>query len=351
MQNQLRYTTAILLGLFATLSARAEIIAGGRPVNPKKDFTISGSVGQITEIKGSVDETTRRVYDLLDLPEKQLDAESYDLNELGLTESEIIYGVNLEKQWRYITLRGDFAYLSAEANGVAKRDYFIGVDDIKFNGRSYEYMKLEDGESYKASLDGAMIALRTQITPFTIAPENIVSFTPWIHLGLQVIAGTFEVESESPASRIQVYENPPREYVVGGKGEGDASVFAPELGAGGELRIYLGQTENGPVELALQGTYAIFEYSGSSDSLGISSRNDKDLDVDYDMLELRAEFNYPLSTEVDLLLGAAYKLITADASSKAKIVSREEALTTREKFDKDINLELTMISAYAGFRF
>jgi hypothetical protein len=35
-----------------------------------------------------VDETTRRVYDLLGLPEKQLDAESYDLNELGLTESE-----------------------------------------------------------------------------------------------------------------------------------------------------------------------------------------------------------------------------------------------------------------------
>jgi hypothetical protein len=46
-----------------------------------------------------------------------------------------------------------------------------------------------------------------------------------------------------------------------------------------------------------------------------------------------------------------YLVITADATSKAKITSREEALTTREKFDKDINLELTMISAYAGFRF
>lgn len=350
MITSLRSLLPLSLTLLFTLPVHAQIIAGGRPVDPKKDFSITVGAGQITEIKGSVEETTRRVYDLLGLPEKQLDAESYDLNELGLSESEIMYGVNLEKQWRYITLRGDFSYLNAEASEVAKRDYFIGVDDISFNGRNYEYMKLEDGERYKATMDGAVIALRSQITPFTIAPENILSFTPFVHLGLQVIAGTFEVDA-GPAERIQIYENPPREYVVGGNGEGDFGVFAPELGAGGELRLYLGQTENGPVELAVQGTYAIFEYTGSSDSLGISSRNDKDLDVDYDMVELRAVFNYPLSTEVDLLLGGAYKVITADATSKAKITSREEALTTREKFDKDINLELTMVSFFAGFRF
>jgi hypothetical protein len=87
-----------------------------------------------------------------------------------------------------------------------------------------------------------MIALRTPDHPLHHAPENILSFTPWIHLGLQVIAGTFEVEA-GPAERIQLYENPPREYVVGGKGEGDFGVFAPELGAGGELRMYLGQTQ------------------------------------------------------------------------------------------------------------
>ena len=69
------------------------------------------------------------------------------------------------------------------------------------------------------------------------------------------------------------------------------------------------------------------------------------------MIEFRAVFNYPLSAETDLILGAKYQLITADASSKAKIVSREEALTTREKFDKDINLEMTIVSAFAGLRF
>lgn len=349
MPHLRRSLLAAALLAAVTCSAPAQIISGGRLLDTNKTFSISASVGQVTEIKGSVNETTRRVYDLLGLPSKQLDAESYDLNELGLSESEIMYGINLEKQWRYVTLRGDFAYLSAEADGVAQRDYFIGVDKISFDGRNYEYMKLEEGENYKATLDGAMIALRTQITPFTIAPENIVSFTPWLHLGLQVIVGSFEVDS-GPAQRIQQYENPPRDYVVGGHGEGDSSVFAPEIGVGGELNIYLGQTENGPIGLAIQGTYAIFEFQGSSDSLGISSRNEKDLDMEYDMAELRAVFNYPLSREVDLLIGAKYQLITADASSKAKIVSVEEALATREKFDKDISLELTLVSAFVGLR-
>ena len=199
-------------------------------------------------------------------------------------------------------------------------------------------------------LQAISAALRTQITPFTIAPDYTVSFTPWIHLGLQVIAGNFEVES-GEAERIQQYENPPRDYVVGGSGSGDASVFAPELGAGGEFCFYLGETEDGPVELRLQGTYAIFEYSGDSDSLGMSGRNNKDLDIDYDMYEMRAVFNYPLSEEVDLLLGAEYKVISADASSRAKIVSVEEALTTREKFDKDVNVEFTIVNFFAGLRF
>lgn len=330
--------------------AEDDFIVGGRPVDPKKDFSMTFRVGQITEIEGSVEETTRRVYDLLGTPEKQLDAESYDLNELGLDKSETLFGFSLEKMWRYVTLRGDFSYLSAEATGEADRDYFIGVDDIGFNGRSYEYMKIEEGRDYEASLSGLMAALRTQITPFTIAPDYTVSFTPWIHLGLQVIAGSFEVESGQP-ERIQQYENPPRDYVVGGSGSGDANVFAPELGAGGEFCIYLGETEDGPVELRLQGTYAIFEYSGDSDSLGLSGRNNKDLDVDYDMYELRAVFNYPLSSEVDLLLGAEYKVITADASSRAKFTSEEEALQNREKFDKDVNVEFTIVNFFAGLRF
>jgi hypothetical protein len=341
----------LLLALIAVFSvdASAQILMGGRPVDPNKNFSLSASVGQVTEIKGTVTETTRQLYDILDMPEKQLTADSYDLNELGLSESDIMYGIGLEKMWRYVTLRGNFSYMTAEASGVARRDYFIAVDKISFQGQDYDHMKIEDGERYDARLEGALINLRAQITPFTIAPENIVSFTPFLHLGLFALVATFEADS-GEATRIQRYQNPAFDFVVGGHGEGDFNAFVPEYGAGGEFRIYLGQTENGPVELALQGTYAIFDFSGSSASLGISSKNDKELDVNYDMIELRAIFNYPLSTEVDLLLGAEYRVITADGSAKAKYDGYEDAITSREKFDKDISIEMTMVSAFAGLR-
>lgn len=350
MSNLIRTLSCAAVLMAGSLSAHAEAIMGGRPVDPNKDISLTLSVGEFSKIEGSVTETTRQLYDILGLPEKQLTAASYDLNDLGLTKSEPMYGIGLEKMWRYVTLRGNFSYMEANATGVAKRDYWIGVDDISYNGKSYDHMKIEEGDEYKASLDGAVINLRAQITPFTIAPENILSFTPFLHLGFLGIIGTFEAES-GEARGIQRYQNPPYDFVVGGKGEGDFGVFAPELGAGGEFRLYLGQTKNGPVELALQGTYAIFQYNGSSGALGISSRNDKDLDVDYDMIEVRAIFNYPINSEIDFLLGAEYRLITADASSKAKYDSYEDAITSREKFDKEIHLEMTMVSAFAGLRF
>ena len=161
--------------------------------------------------------------------------------------------------------------------------------------------------------------------------------------------GTFEADA-GPATGTQWYQNPAYEFVVGGHGEGDSGVFAPELGVGGEVRIFLAQTENGYMELSLEGTYAIFEYHGSSDSLGVSSKNNKDLDLDYDMVELRATLNLPVSSEFDILLGAEGRMITAEGSSKAKDRGLDDAVTRREKFDKDLTLELTMFSLFAGIR-
>ncbi len=341
---------AIPLLLIANLSAEAELITGGRPVNPDKSFTIKATVGQVTDIKGGVTETTRQLYELEGRDPSTFEPESYTFEELGLTDSEITYGFVVEKMWRYLTLRGDFSYMRAEARGVPPRDFFIGVDDIEFQGKSYEYMKLEDGIPYEASMDAALISLRMQFTPFTLGADRVVSLTPWVHAGVFAIAGTFEV-SQGEAQRIQLYENPPREYVVGGQGEGSLAGFAPEIGIGGEARFWLGQNRHGDRELALQGTVAIFTYDGSSDALGISSRNEKDLDVDYQMVELRALLYWPISARMDLVLGAEYKVLTADAQSKAQPKTLEEAQETREKFDKDIDLDLTIVNAFIGLRF
>ena len=347
MKNLRRIATAALLlpGL-----AHADFIQAGRPVNPDRSFTLKISVGQVTEIEGGVTETTRQLYELEGRDPSTFAPESYTFEELGLTESEINFGFSIEKMWRYITLRGDLSYMRAEANATPPRDFYIGVDEVDFNGKSYEYMKLEEGVPYQAKLDSLLINGRMQYTPFTIAPENILSFTPWVHLGLFAIAGTFEVD-QGEAKGIELYENPPREYVVGGNGEGTLVGFAPELGVGGEAKLWLGRNRHGDRELALQGTYGIFQYKGSSEALGIDSRNEKDLDIDYDVLELRALFYLPVSAKLDLVFGAEYRTMTTDAESKEPTKSLEEVLEDREKFDKDIALDLTIVNAFIGLRF
>ncbi len=330
--------------------ASAQLITGGRPVDPDRSFSIKASVGKVTEIKGGVAETTRQLFELEGRDPATFEAESYTFEELGLTESEITFGVSLEKVWRYITLRGDASYMRAEARGVPPRDFYIGVSDIEFQGRSYDYMKLEKGIPYEASMDALLINLRMQFTPFTLGADRVVALTPWVHAGIFAIAGTFDVSQGEP-KRVQLYEDPPREYVVGGYGEGSLAGLAPEIGIGGEVRLWIGQNRHGDRELALQGTVAMFKYNGSSDALGVSSRNEKDLDVDYAMTELRAVLYWPIGAKTDLVLGAEYKIMTADAESKAKAKSLAEAQQTREKFDKDIDLDLTIVSAFIGLQF
>ncbi len=348
MNIRLALLLPLLFGATA-LSASAQAISAGRVVDPAKNFSVNLRVGQITDIDGEVTETTRQLYTQLGLDERQSYAEGYDFNELGLKDSDTMFGVEMEKMWKYVTLRGSLSYFTAEASGVAKRDYFIRVDEVEYNGNTYDHLKIEGGDSYTASLEAGLIHLRAQITPFTIAPENIVSFTPFLHLGIFGMYGTFEADAGEPTG-TQWYQNPPYEFVVGGHGEGDSGVFAPEVGLGGELRIYLGQTEAGLVELALEGTYSIFQFNGSSGSLGVSSENEKDLDIDYSMIELRATLNVPMSAELDLLVGAEGRVISADGSSKAKDRGDEDALVRREKFDLDVSLDLTMVNFFVGLR-
>lgn len=330
--------------------ASAEFITGGRPLNSNKTFSVHATVGQVSEISGGVTETTRRLFELEGRNPSTFEPESYTFKDLGIKDSDITFGLSLEKNWKYFTFRGGLSYMSADANGAPPRDFFIGVSDIDFNGKSYEYMKLEKNIPYTASIDSAIIDARLQWTPVTFGEDYTISFTPHAHLGFFALAGTFEVDQGDP-KRIQIYEDPPREYVVGGHGEGTVAGFAPEIGLGGEVRFWLGRDRHGDRELAIQGTYAIFQYNGSSDALGVSSRNAKDLDVDYNMMELRASLYLPMSDKIDLVLGAEYKAISTDAESKSKARTLKEAQKNREKFDKDIDLDLTIINVFAGIRF
>ena len=331
------------------LSAPSLAMVKGRAYEPGKRLRLNATVGQVSPIEGFVQETTRRLFEVTGQPERQAGAESFSLEDVGIRDSETTYGLSMEYMWKYVTLQVDGSYMRAEATGTASRDFFIGVKEIRFGGQEYEYQVILEGTPYHADLDAALVGFRIQFTPVTFNPGGVVQFVPWAHLGLFGFSGQFNVQA-GPALGVIEYENPAREYVQNGRGDGEVTALVPEIGLGGELRFKLAPRAGSHICLVLQGGYSIFDFEGSTSDLGISSRNEKDLDVDYDSYDARALIEWPLSAKVNLLVGVEYRTVRAKALSQAKDRPIDETLELREKFDKSIDLEMTSANAIVGLR-
>lgn len=341
---------AIGLLLAAVASAHGEAIEPGRVFDADRANRLFLTLGQVSSIEGSVDETTRRLFTVTGQDTKQDNAESYSFEELGLDGSDMTFGISYEHMWKFVTLRVDGAYVRAEAGGQAPRDLYIGVDGVNYRGQSLDYMVIPRGTTYQAEIESMVLGLRGQVTPFTINSGGALQIVPWLHFGLFSWAGSFDVDAGETSGVIQ-YENPPRNYAVGGDGSGTTAVFAPEIGFGGELKLRLAGPPEAGLNLLLQGNYAIFEYDGTTDDLAISSRNNKDVTIDYTTYELRALLEIPFTEGMDLMLGLEYKNVSAEGDVQAQDISLEETLARREKFDKAIAFEMDMVNFLFGVRF
>ncbi|MBN1268542.1 MAG: hypothetical protein JXB04_03065 [Kiritimatiellae bacterium] len=332
---------AVLLLLPA--AAPAELVSGR--TLPPRTFSLSLEAGQVTSVEGEIQETKRAGTDI-----PGWDAgygfrlENYSLEQLGFDESYFSLGLALEKQWTFFTFRMDMSYVNPTAAETASRDYYIGVEEIDFNGREYEYMMIPRGTRYDADIQGGIVALKGLFTPFSLTQGDMISLTPWIQLGLFGLFGRYEIDA-GPARDVTTYETPPRQYVVGGKATGWAGAALPNLGLGGEAKFRVGQTEAGPVILSVQGGVGFLEYTGDTDSLGINARDNKDLDLSYMEYEIRTAVEIPMSETSDLLVGLRIEHVEGDTTVEAK------GDVTGEKYDKDVDFEMNRVLVTAGLRF
>lgn len=343
--------TIVSIGLvmsFAWSVYPAQAAQKGRVFDPEQRWRLSATIGEVSNIDGFVQETTRRLFEVTGTVSPD-NSEAYSFGELGIDSSDTTFGISLQHLWKYVTLEFNGSVMRTEAQGIATRDFFIGVQQIRFDGQDYEYQVILEGTAYDATLDAALIGVRTSFTPVTINPHGAVQLVPWIHLGLFGFTGDFEVDA-GPARGIQQYELPVRDYVENGRGKGDVTAFVPEIGIGGELRFVLGERKGRRSTLALEAGYSIFEFKGSTSDLGISARNDKDLDVDYTSVNLGLFLEWPWTSGTNFVIGAELRDIEADALAEAKERSLEQTLLLREKFDKDISLEVTTVNVLLGFR-
>ncbi|MGD9873201.1 MAG: hypothetical protein AB7T27_02915 [Kiritimatiellia bacterium] len=340
---------AAVISCCASLIARAQVYAG-RAMDPlDEDFSITLKPGLITAISGYVKET-KRAY--TDIPGSQLDyahyLENYDLEELGFDESYGSLGLGIEKNWRYVTFLLDFSYFEANATATAENEPFaIGVEDVEFEGQSYDYMYIPQGSSADIELQAGTAELGLLLTPFCISTEEGFDFSPWIRGGLLTMAGSYTIDA-GPAQGVRTYEYHPYPYVIGGTGEGWAGIVMPEWGFGGEMRIWLNPEGT---KIICSGNYMMLDWAGSSESLGVDARNAKDIDLSYKSIDLTALLEHPLSDGVDFLIGGSFRHLETDATIEAQHKTAEEQDAAREKYDKEASFEMNIFYLLVGLRF
>lgn len=339
----------IVLSLCTALPAGAS--QWGRNLENRNTSSLSARIGSILTLQGSVQETTRPFFDVTGQQRKQAYALDYDLEELGFDGSYLTFGLEFEKMWKYVTLQFSGSYVNPTAHSTVPRDAYIGVGEVEFGGKNYEYMVIQKGEQFDADMQAGLFSARAFFTPFTLEPKDYwIQFVPSIYGGLFAFAGHYEIDA-GPARGLTTYEIPPRDYVIGGTGKGWAGVALPEIGAAAELTLGLGERHNRNISLVVQGYYSIFQFEGTTDELNISSRHDKTLDLDYDSYGGRILLEVPLNEAVDLVFGGGYQYMKAHATVEAKDRPVEEILVLREKFDKKIDFEMSTFTAMAGIRF
>ena len=303
------------------------------------------TIGEMDPFEASVVETDRPINELR--PEEQRDnAESFALEDFGFDKSNDIYGLSFEYIWKYLTIFVDGTQMNAKATGTAPRDLFMSVDEVFFEGQRYDYQAVLDGTTFNADLDITFLNPRLAYTPWTFNPDGAVQFVPWVHLGIFGVYGRFDIDNGA-ALRIQEYENPPRDYVVGGRSKGDVSAYGPEIGIGGELKFKTTEKSR----LSVQANYSIFEFSGTSSDIKASSRREKSLDYDYSAFDIRAWYEIPVGENTKFLVGAEYRRVDIDALSEALDRPTEDVLLLREKFNKDIDMSLNIMNLSVGVRF
>jgi len=333
-----------LLLILGASAAPADVFQWGRDLKDRKTFEVDVTAGKVVDIKGSVEETIRPYYQQIG---EDTQGESYTLSELGLDGKKVTFGLGIEQKWKYITLEVSGFYYNPTSNTTALRDYYLGISkDIEYQGKEYEYMMIPEGQPFTADLKSVFFELDILITPVTIAPSPNFEFVPFFYLGIAGLFGTYDIDA-GPPTGTTVYEDPPRDYVIGGQTDDWMGAGMPGVGLGGEIRI-------GPpdgLRLVLEGRYVVFRYNGSTDYIPVSIRHEKDLDLDYDNYEAKIQMEMPLSEKLDIVLGLSYEYVKIDAEATAIEKSPEEIEDEREKFDKKINFELSELHGFVGLKF
>lgn len=320
----------------------------GNPVVEDRNTQWELSLGSILSVDGSVDETFRAYYAATGQDHKQSLAESYDLGDFGIDGSYTTWGIHFSHQWKYWDFHWDTIFWSMSSDAKAKRNYYIGVgDEISYRGKKYDHLKIPGGTDFSIDFTGALSEALFSFTPFTFEyDEDYMRLVPSVDLGLALVGGEYEIDAGAPRGTA-VYQNPPVDFVIGGKSSSFVGAGAPMIGLGAEFRV--GYDDY--VQWVSRANLGYFTYSGSTKAFTSSSHREKDLDLDFFSLTLGTEVILPMTARTCFTIGGRIQYIDISAEIKSKEKSAAETAAAHERFDKSADVDILFAQLYIGITF
>ena len=305
--------------------------------------------GAITTIKGTIDETFRAFYAATGQDYKQALAESYDLSDFGMNGPYQTIGFHYDHAWESWSFKWDILFFDISTEAHAKRDYYIGVGkDIGYGGHSYDHLMVPKGDDFSIDLFGAMTDLMFSYAPITFfyGENDDMRLIPSLDLGLVFFGGQFEIDDGNPRGTT-VYQNPPVNFVIGGKSESFLGGGAPKIGAGATFV----KGRDGDPQWVSNVNLGYFSYDGSTKLFTSSSHREKELDVNMFTLGAETGFVLPLGDAIALTGGLRLQFLSLTGEIRSKDKSQAEVIAARERFDKSVDFTITTAMVYLGLMY
>jgi len=342
-QRGRQYLVVLLAGvaLLATRPAAAQGIAAGRDVDTQRDSQTRLLLGQILKLEGFVQETTQLFTDGSGQGLSLSDVDG--LNDFSVDGGQTVIGLEAEKLWRYVTLHVQVTALNPKVRSVARRDYYLDVGDVTFNGVTFDSMLIPEGTAFSASLSGVIFGLDVLATPVSIRLGEKTVFVPSVGLGVFGLYGSYDIDA-GPARGIVTYGGESASYVIAGHADGTVGAGIPELAFGGELRF--GDPDAVHGELAV---YAgLLALSGGASYFTTTDNRDEDVEIDHARYRVRGGINIPLESGRMLTFGAQFEHVQSDVTLTHYDTSDSGS---RTRVEGAVDFRMQVVSAYAGLAF
>lgn len=309
-------------------------------------FHLRVNAGAMDNFEGMVTETTRKLYDVTGAAWSQADAESYNLNDFNLGGPFGAFGLSCEMDWSLFRFQLDTTFVSPSTEATARRDYYLTVDDdIAYGGETYDHLMIPAGTPFSADLTGNLTELTCMIVPFGYNAHGTFRINPSLDVGLLFFGGNYEIDAGAP-SGVRQYQNPPEDFVIGGRADGFVALATPQWGPGLDLRF----GPDGGINLDLQVHYLFCEYSGSTAFFTSADHREKDVDFTHENLRVRAQVEFPMR-KAAWNLGVQFQMVDTDGTVTSKATDPAEILARRERFDKEFVFEMSSVMATIGLTF